>query len=195
MAWLPWSGLLRFSQSQLVVYGTYATLLIPIVAQAMSYAGEIWPPALPSGATRPPASSDTQWRLFALWLYFGGLLLFIARLLTQLACPSRIQRFPYEDDYLILAGEINAAKSAIDGAGKPEEEGGDSGAAAALARATAISLASSTATLDAWRRDNRSRRAVRVTTAALYMLGSTGVVAYLSWRAIENIGVVIGLAR
>jgi hypothetical protein len=178
-----------------VLYGTYATLIIPIAAQAIFFVDTIWSSNVSIIRGVPRSTPDT-WRIFAVELYIAGLLLFAARLLTQLFCPPRVQRFPHEDEHLVFIGQTKSAKKAIaDLAGEADsvEDSGDVGAH--LSRATKVLLEGVAATINSWRQDNESWPVLRLFVALLYTLGCIGVVAYLAWRGIGNATAVLQLRQ
>lgn len=214
-AWTSWSALWRYARSPIVVYGTYATLLIPVIAQGIVFAQGVWsvgvavvPPV--GGVPSPPptpeqtalvvdaakALSEGGWRLFAAQFYVAGLLVVAARLLTDLFCPPRIQRFPYEDDHLVFIGGVKQAKTFFEGKQSDSDEKATGVAViAALGRLITKELGSNSAEAvnSTWRKDNYARPWLRGLTAGLYALGTAGVVLFLLWRTAQNARAVTAL--
>lgn len=207
--WTSWSALYRFARSPVAVYGTYAALLIPLLAHGIVFAEHVWlaanipPPTVPvPGGSTPPGPGlaavgprAVDWRVFAAEFYVAGLFILIARLITDLFCPDRIQRFPFEDDHLVFIGTIKRAKldmAEAVGEGAPDiavevqvvddltnlmiKERGDPKAANTR-----------------WRKDNYSRPLARFVAAGCYAVGASGVVLFLGWRSWENFGAVRAL--
>ena len=192
-SWVPWSALWRYSTSQIVIYGSLATLLMPLVAEAVTYAHAVLTETA-STAVFEELMRKQAWRLFAVDLYLSGLLLVIGKLLTQLFCPERIRRFSYEDDHFIFIGEIKTAKAALDAAGGDDISGtAEERAIRRIARIVEEKESSVSRTNIAWRRCNVAYPVLRWAIALLFGVGSAGIVAFLGWRGAQNFSAVLGL--
>lgn len=165
---ISWSRLLQYSQSQLVTIGVLAVTLVPIAAQLLVF----WITWTQGVGKEPQGLNDL--RFLATELYVGGLAALLAKLIVSLACPERIRRFPYEEDFLIYCAEVRSA----------QENLGDR--TATLADRIAKLGEHASAHQDTWRKANQTSPHLRITAALLFLVGACGVILFLLFRLINN---------
>lgn len=201
-AWTSWSALYRFARSPIALYGTYAALLMPLIAAAIVFAESAWPilqaqlpvpssgeaslPAATASASTLGAQAETKvnWRIFAAELYGAGLFIVVARLLTDLFCPPRIQRFPYEDDHLVFVGSIKRAKlDMAAAAGALSDPVSAFNVAGDYAKLLEQQRGDPMAVNRRWRKDNFARWPARFLATGCFAIGTVGVVLFLAWRS------------
>ena len=192
-SWTPWSALWRYSTAQLVMYGTLASMLMPLVAQAILFATAISGGQNSSGVEKLLLTEP--WRIFAVELYVSGLLLVTGKLFTQLACPERIRRFLFEDDHFVFIGEIKAAKmQLVADSTHSQDDSPNAIYSERVARLLESEESSARQTNSAWRETDLSMPILRCVIAVLFGAGSAGIVVFLGWRAFKNIYLVVGMA-
>lgn len=180
---IHWNSLLRFSQSQIVLIGTYAVTIIPIIAQHAALFFSV-----PSfDFTQILLGEGVFW--FAIALYFGGLLVFLGKLLVQLLCPEAIHRYPFEDDYMRFSAKVREAQAYLDENARLELNAPEPDPFKALAH----SEENAANHLKAWRSANQSRKIARYLIAFLFFIGATLIVLFLFERLLTNGMKVFGL--
>ncbi len=163
-----WSRLYFFSQSQLVSIGIFAVTLVPIAAQLIVFWYSLNLPA-EGGGTKIDAI-----RFLATDLYIGGLVMLAGKLIVSLACPERIQRFPFREDFVIYSADARRAQERL--GDKPSS----------LEDRVMKRAEDAPAHQKSWNDANMSLPRTRGLIAALFIAGTCCVGSFLLYRLFYN---------
>ncbi len=183
-----WEKLLNYSSSQIVTFGSYATLAIPILVQVVIIVVSVFGMSAKDvmGGYEPTAKM----------LYASGLFLVLGKLLVQLFCPERIRRYPNEDDHLVYIGEVRHAQTVIKNWSQSREGEVQKLAQSAdgfLGQIVKSHVEGLADTNQWWQRDNESKSKLRYAIALFFILGGIGFLSFMIWRLFGNIFNVFGL--
>lgn len=172
---VSWDRLHLFAQSQLVSIGVVAVTLVPIAAQLIVFWYSLYPP---TGNNNAKVDAI---RFLATDLYVGGLAMLLGKLFVSLACPERIRRFPFREDFLIYSADSRQAQSSLGDRQLTIE-------AKVLRRAV-----NSDTHLATWNLSNHSMAGLRAAIAMLFATGTLCVGSFLVYRLFHNTEQTIGM--